>query len=119
MTYYGNIVALAAVAALAMPAISSAQPGDTLRIAQAGPKSKQSPRYDPQYDVEELTPSQIQRAQEPDRPGSPTPTSPGTRTTTPSAEMPKPAAPKAPPPSTASIPPTPPDPARAVACSGA
>jgi hypothetical protein len=120
MTYYRNIVALAAVAAFTTPALLSAQPSDTLRIAQAGPKSKQSPRYDPQYDIEELTPSQIQRAQEPDRPAPPRITSPNSPSTTlpgdttPPAGTPKTTAtPRAPSPS------TPPEPARTVACSGA
>src|SRR5712675_2243880 len=72
MKYRLNIVALAAVAAIATPGILSAQQSDGLRLAQATPKSKQSPRVEPQYDIEELTPSQIQRAQEPDRPTAPT-----------------------------------------------
>ena len=114
MTYHTKIVALAAVAAMAAPAISSAQSRDGLRFAQAAPKSKQSPRFDPQYDIEELTPSQIQRAQEPDRPIPPTITPPSTAmptTTMPTTAMPKTAAPKA------SAPPA--QPPRAVACSGA
>src|SRR5262245_9042629 len=115
MTYYGNIVALAAVAALAMPAISSAQPGDTLRIAQAAPKSKQSPRFDPQYDIEELTPSQIQRAQEPDRPASPNP-APSAPMSMPSAAIPPTTAPKTAAPKASS---QPPQPQRVVSCSGA
>src|SRR6266436_4822873 len=80
-----NIVALAAVAAIATPAILSAQQSDGLRFAQVAPKAKQSPRVEP-YDIEELTPSQIQRAQEPDRPAAPTPTAPAM--TTPAPTMP-------------------------------
>ena len=120
------IFALAVVAAIATPALLSAQQPDGLRLAQAAPKSKQSPRPDPQYDIEELTPRQIQRAQEPDRPRTlTTPTAPGTSfpsTTTPAAAPPSGTSPSATAPSapkTAKAPPQPPQPPRAVACSGA
>ncbi|HLQ89078.1 MAG TPA: hypothetical protein VK148_03455 [Xanthobacteraceae bacterium] len=115
MKYRLNIVTLAAVAAIATPAILSAQQPDGLRLAQATPKSKQSPRVEPQYDIEELTPSQIQRAQEPDRPTAPTPTSPST-SIPPATMPPATAAPKT---ATSKAPSQAPQPQRAVACSGA
>jgi hypothetical protein len=110
-----NIVALAAVAAIATPAFLSAQQSNGVRFAQAAPKGKQSPRPDPQ-DIEELTPSQIQRAQEPDRPPAPPPSSPPT--TMPSTTMPTATAPTTTTPKAAAKAPSPP-PQRAVSCTGA
>jgi len=94
MSHRWVIVSLAAGMALAAPAELSAQ--SQWPQAPAAPRAKQTPRAEPQLDVEELTPGQIQRAQEPDRPAASTPTAP-------KAAAPKP----------------PPQPARAVACSGA
>jgi hypothetical protein len=109
MIYPWYIAALAAVAMAATPTASSAeqtpsaQQPQQLRFAQAGPKSKQAPTFDQRYDIEELTPGQIQRAQEPNRPG-------GTTT------APKTAVPKTSTPSPTS---SPTQSQRAIACSGA
>src|SRR5262245_21173475 len=101
--------------AIAGPGELSAQPEPGLRLAQAAPKSRQAPRSEPQFDVEELTPSHIQRAQEPDRPGSglnpPLSTFPNTFPNTVPDSIPKAAAPKAAPKAPAPA-------ARAIACSG-
>jgi len=64
------LVWLAAGAVIAAPAAPSAQQAP-VRHAQATPKTKQTPRpqpANPELDVEELTPSQIQRAQDPGAP---------------------------------------------------
>jgi hypothetical protein len=80
---------LAGVVAMAPAALSAQQPAR----AQAAPKAKQAPREQPpEPDVEELTPGQIQRAQEPEPP---------------SAQSSRPATPK---PAA--------EPSRAIACSG-
>jgi hypothetical protein len=58
------LVSLAAGAVIATPAALSAQQ-PPVRHAQATPKAKQAPRpANPDLDVEELTPSQIRRAQD-------------------------------------------------------
>lgn len=67
------LASLAAGAVIAAPAILSAQQPQSVRQAQATPKAKQSQRaqpVDPELDVEELTPSQIRRAQEPEPPAA-------------------------------------------------
>jgi hypothetical protein len=93
------IVSLTAGVAVAAPSALSAQDWP-----QAS-KGKFQQRVEPQQDVEELTPGQIKRAQEPDRPAA------GNSTTNATGPA-KPAAPKAPPQA-------PSQPARSVACSGA
>jgi hypothetical protein len=103
MSHRWVLISLAAGAAIAMLAPASAEQADTVRLAQATPKQKQT--RDPQLDVEELTPSQIKRAQEP-------------------ADQPPPAARKgdtatAPAPKSAAVAKPPAQPARTVACSGA
>ena len=95
MSHRWVVVSLAAGVAIAMPVELSAQQVQPYRQAQAPKQRQTQPPLDP-LDVEELTPSQIKRAQELDQPSSR------------NAGFPKPAAPK--PPAT---------PARAVACSGA
>ena len=67
MTHRSLLISLAAGVALAVPAKLSAQQVQPDRQAQAGSSQKQAPR-NPRLDVEELTPGQIQRAQEFDRP---------------------------------------------------
>ncbi|MEA2990953.1 MAG: hypothetical protein QOG83_3664 [Alphaproteobacteria bacterium] len=96
------------ILALVAAGVAAAAP---LPAVQAAPKQTQRAQPpDPDLDVEELTPSQIQRAQEPERPNQ-TPPGKGTpKAAMPNASEPKSAAPK-------SSPPAPP--ARAVACSGA
>jgi hypothetical protein len=93
MSHRWVLVSLAASIALAMPGELSAQQSQPFRQAQVTPK-RMPP--DPRLDVEELTPAQIQRAQDLEQPPEP-----------PAKSAPKTAAPK-----TA-------QPARAVACSGA
>src|SRR5438132_3885022 len=93
MSYRWFLVLLAAGVALALPAELSAQQPQPYRQAQAA--QRQVP-FDPRFDIEELTPGQIQRAQEPDRPAA-----------------------VAPPPAKPPAPKQPAQPARAVACSGA
>src|SRR4051794_14133628 len=95
-------VSLIAGVAVAAPSALSAQDWP-----QAS-KGKFQQRVEPQQDVEELTPGQIKRAQQPDRPAAGNSTTNAATTTAPA----KPAAPKA---STQA----PPQPGRAVACSGA
>jgi hypothetical protein len=99
------MILLAAGVALALPSAASAQSAQWPEAPPpAAPKgAKQAPRAEPQQDVEELTPSQIQRAQEPERPAA------QPKQTEPKQAAPKPQ-PSAQPPAQA---------ARAVACSGA
>src|SRR5262249_1328926 len=74
MSHRGITILLAAGIAFALPAVVSAQDAQWPE-APPPPASKgpgQPPGAEPQ-DVEELTPGQIQRAQEPDRPAATTP----------------------------------------------
>jgi hypothetical protein len=66
------VASLAACSVVAAPALLSAQQPQSVRQAQATPKGKQNRAQpaDPELDIEELTPSQIRRAQEQEPPAA-------------------------------------------------
>ena len=103
------LVSLIAGAVVALPAALSAQQSAPASKAAKGNQQQRTPLPELDYEVEELTPAQIRRAQEREQraPRTAAPTAPSSATTT----APAAAAPKAPPAAAA--------PARAIACSGA
>jgi hypothetical protein len=67
MRHCRGLIALIAGAVIALPAALSAQPGPSSKTPRAKQQRTQ-PQPEPEYEVEELTPDQIRRAQEPQTP---------------------------------------------------